>query len=226
LAAAWGGDSAAIAEVRVKVECFGQSRPQEGRQQTQNQDAYVVGRQPVPWIALSDGAGNAQSAARRALSLFEMRLLEAPLAQLLRDETWICWVRSLDSALLGGSEATFVAAAVVGDQVIGAVAGDSRAYLTPLEGPVRLLTGSASKARLGSSETAPVVFRDKLAARDVLLLVSDGAWTPLVTSGLERVVRGMVTKAFADLPSVVLDEASRRGRGDDMTAVALRLLGG
>jgi hypothetical protein len=36
----------------------------------------------------------------------------------------------------------------------------------------------------------------------------------------------MVTKAFADLPSAVLDEASRRGRADDMTAVALRLLRG
>ena len=100
----------------------------------------------------------------------------------------------------------------------------AKAYLTPFEGPVRLLTGSAAKARLGSGETAPAVFRDTLAARDVLLLVSDGAWTPLGTAGLERAVRGMATKAFADLPSAVLDEASRRGPSDDMTAVALRLL--
>ena len=210
----------------MRAECFGQSRPQDGRQQTLNQDAFVIGRQPVPWMALCDGAGNAQSVAKRALGLFETRLQEVSLGQLLRDETWLRWAKGLDSALLGGPEATFVAAAVIGDQVVGVAAGDSRAYLTPFEGAVRLLTGSAAKARLGSGETAPAVFRATLAVRDVLLLVSDGAWTPLGTVGLERAVRGMVTKAFADLPSALLDEASRRGRADDMTAVALRLLRG
>ena len=210
----------------MRVECYGQSRPQEGRQQVQNQDAFVIGRQPLAWMALCDGAGNAQSVAKRALSLLETRLGEAPLGQFLRDETWVRWARGLDSALLGGSEATLVAAAVVGDQVIGVCAGDSRAYLVPFEGPVRLLTADASKARLGSGETAPAVFRVTLAPRDVLLLASDGAWTPLGTAGLERAVRSMVTRAFADLPAAVLDEASRRGRGDDMTVVALRLLRG
>jgi len=208
----------------MRTECFGQSRPQEGRQQTLNQDAFVIGRQPVPWMALCDGAGNAQSVARRALGLLEMRLQETPLGHLLRDDTWLRFAKGLDSALLRGPEATLVAAAVIGDQVIGVAAGDSRAYLTPFEGAVRLLSGSAAKARLGSGETAPAVFRDTLAVRDVLLLVSDGAWTPLGTAGLERAVRGMATKAFADLSSAVLDEASRRGRADDMTAVALRLL--
>ena len=117
-----------------------------------------------------------------------------------------------------------MAAAVVGDEVVGVGAGDSRAYLVPLDGPVRLLTENASKARLGSGETGPSVFRARLEARDVLLLVSDGAWTPLGTPGIERAVRSMGLKAFADLPAAVLDAASRRGRGDDMTAVALRLL--
>jgi serine/threonine protein phosphatase PrpC len=103
-------------------------------------------------------------------------------------------------------------------------AGDSRAYLVPLEGPVRLLTEGASKARLGSGETEPFAFRATLGVRDVLLLVSDGAWTPLGTAGIERVVRLSGLKPFADLPAAVLDAASRRGRADDMTAVALRLL--
>ena len=86
----------------MRAECFGQSRPQEGRQQTLNQDAFVVGRQPVPWMALCDGAGNAQSVARRALGLLELRLQEAPLGHLLRDDTWLRWAKGLDSALLGG----------------------------------------------------------------------------------------------------------------------------
>ena len=208
----------------MRAECFGQSRPQEGRQHTQNQDAFVIGRQPIPWMGLCDGAGNAQSVAKRALALLETRMKEVPLGQLLSNEVWVRFARSLDSALLGGAEATLVAAAVAGEQVIGVCVGDSRAYLVPFEGPVRLLTGSAAKARLGSGEAAAAVYRDVLAARDVLLLVSDGAWTPLGTPGLERAVRGMLTRPFADLPAAVLDAASRRGRADDMTVVALRLL--
>lgn len=208
----------------MRVECFGQSRPQEGRQHTQNQDAFLIGRQPVPWIGLCDGAGNAQSVAKRALSLLETWMRETPLDDFWRDETWLRWAKRLDSALLSGPEATFVATAAIGDEVVGVAAGDSRAYLVPLEGPVRLLTESAAKARLGSGETTPVVFRATLAPRDVLLLVSDGAWTPLGTAGLDRAVRRVVAGVFADLPAAVLDEASRRGRADDMTAVALRLM--
>jgi serine/threonine protein phosphatase PrpC len=189
----------------MRAECFGQSRPQEGRQQTLNQDAFLIGRQPVPWMALCDGGGNAQSVAKRALGLLETRMGEATLGQLLRDETWVRWAKGLDSALLGGSEATLVAVAAVGEQVIGVCAGDSRAYLVPLEGPVRLLTGSASRARLGSGETLPTPFRDSLAPRDVLLLASDGAWSPLGTAGIEAAVRSKVMKAFADMPSAVLE---------------------
>jgi serine/threonine protein phosphatase PrpC len=134
------------------------------------------------------------------------------------------WARGLDSALLGGPEATLVAAAVVGDQVVGVSVGDSRAYLVPVEMPARLLAANAAKSRLGSGEAEGSTFRETLDVRDVLLLVSDGAWTPLGTAGLERAVRARVTSSFADLPSAVLDEASRRGRADDMTVVALRLL--
>ena len=122
----------------VRAECFGQSRPQEGRQQTQNQDAFVIGRQPVPWMALCDGAGNAQSVGRRALGLLETWTREAKSEDFLRDETWLRWAKRLDSALLNGPEGTFVAAAAIGDQVIGVAAGDSRAYLTPMDGPARL----------------------------------------------------------------------------------------
>ena len=208
----------------MRAECFGQSRAQDGRQQTLNQDAFVIGQVAVAWMALCDGAGNAQSVGKRALGLLEMRLAEASLGQLLADEAWVRWAKGLDSALLGGPEATLVAAAVVGEQVVGVCAGDSRAYLVPFDGTLRRLTGSASKARLGSGETEPSVFRETLAVRDVLLMVSDGAWTPLGSAGIERGVRSTLMRPFADLPSAVLDAASRRGRADDMTAVALRVL--
>ncbi len=199
-------------------------RPQEEHQQTLNQDAFLIGRSPVPWIALCDGAGNAQSVARRALVLLKARIDETPLAELLRDDTWLRWAESLDTALVGGPESTLVAAAVVGDQFIGVSAGNSRAYLVPFEGFVRLLTPSPAGARLGSGEMEPCIFRGALAARDILLLLSDGAWTPLGTFGIERSVRSMAMKTFVDLPAAVLDDASRHGRSDDMTAVALRLV--
>jgi serine/threonine protein phosphatase PrpC len=208
----------------MRVECFGQSRPQDGRLQTLNQDAFVVGRGAVTWMGLCDGAGNAQSVAKGARAASRRASGETSLGQLLLDETWLRWVKGLDSALLGGAEATFVAAAVVREEAVGVCAGDSRAYLVPFDGTLRLLTESGSKARLGSGETQPAVFRATLGVRDVLLLVSDGAWTPLGSAGIERAVRSALMKPFADLPSAVLDAASRRGRADDMTAVALRLM--
>lgn len=208
----------------MRTECYGGTRPQDGRQASQNQDAFVIGRSPVPWVALCDGAGNAQFVAKRALALLQSRLEEVPAAQLTRDEAWRGWARSLDSALLGGREATLLAACVAGEEVVGVSAGDSRAYLVPLDGPLRLLTDGGSKSRLGSGETEPLCFHASIAPRDVLLLVSDGAWTPLGSAGLERAVRSVLACPLADLPPAVLDAASRRGRADDMTALALRLL--
>jgi serine/threonine protein phosphatase PrpC len=175
-------------------------------------------------MAISDGAGNAQSVAKRALVLLQARMGETSLGQLLRDETWHRLAKALDSALSGGPEATLTAAAVIGNQVVGVAVGDSRAYVVPFEEPTRLTTADASKTRLGSGDVCPLVFRESLGVRDILLLVSDGAWTSLGTSGLDRVIRSMVMKPFADVPSAILDEASRRGRTDDMTAVVLRLL--
>jgi serine/threonine protein phosphatase PrpC len=210
----------------MNAECYGSSRPQEGRQQTLNQDGFLIGRSPIPWAAVCDGAGNAQSVARRALLLLKARIDEASLAALLRDDTWIEFVESIDRLLTGGPETTIVTAAVIGDQLVGVSAGNSRAYLVPFERPVRILTSSAPGARLGSGDAEGRSFTGTLAPRDILLLLSDGAWTPLGTAGIERSVRSMTMKAFVDLPAAVLDAASKHGRTDDMTAVALRVVRG
>ena len=208
----------------MRVETYGQSRPQEGRQQTQNQDAYVIGQGPFPYVALCDGAGNAQGVAKRALSLLQAFLKEATLGEVLREETWIRWTKSLDSALLGGAETTLVAAAALGNQVTGVVVGDSRGYVVPLDGPTDLATSSASKARLGSGEAEAVPWRVILRPRDVVVLLSDGAWGPVGTPGVEKAVRSAVLKHFSEVPQALLDSAAKRGRADDMTAVALRLM--
>ena len=121
----------------MPVETYGETRPQEGRQQTQNQDAFAIGHEPVPYVALCDGAGNAQAVASRALALLVALLKEATFGQLLKDETWRRWGKSLDSALIGGPQTTLVAAAILGDQAIGVGAGRQ----SRLHGPFRR-TGS------------------------------------------------------------------------------------
>ena len=209
----------------ARVECFGQSRPQEGRQHTQNQDAYVIGQSPVPWAALLDGAGNAQTGARRAAALLARGFQEASLGQILREEAWRGMARRLDSALMGGPQSTLVAVALVGRELLGVAVGDSRAYVVPIEGATRLVTDDRSKKRLGSGEVEPFFFRLHLEPRDVVVLLSDGAWGPLGLNGVDRAVRAAFAKHFSETSSTLLEAASRRGCGDDMTAVTVRLTG-
>ncbi len=111
----------------MRVECYGASRPQQGR--TTNEDAFLIIRDGIPVAAVCDGAGNAKQAARKVLKLFQLFIREATLGTILVPKAWITWVRQLDSALLVGAESTFLAVGVVGDQVVGASAGDSQAYL-------------------------------------------------------------------------------------------------
>ncbi len=207
----------------MRIECYGASRPQQGR--TTNEDAFLITRDGIPVAAVSDGAGNAEQAARRVLKLFQLSIREATLGTILVPKAWISWIRQLDAALLGGAESTFLAVAVVGDQVIGASAGDSQAYLLGAEGGVQFLTASADKARLGSGNVKPFPIRATLKPRDIVLLMTDGAWTPLGPYLLEKAARGAVLQHFSDVPGAVLDAASRTGRWDDMTVVALRIVG-
>ncbi len=207
----------------MRVECYAASRPQDGR--TANEDAFLVMREGIPVAAVCDGAGHAEQAAKRVLRLFELWVREATLGQMLDSKTWVSWVRQLDSALLGGNESTFLAVAVTGNQAIGVSAGDCQAYLIGAEGGFQFLTTSPQKARLGSGNVKPFIFRVTLKVRDVLLLMTDGAWTPLSPYLLEKTVRGAFLQHFSEMPVAVLDAAGRTGRWDDMTVVALRLLG-
>ena len=207
----------------MKVECYAKSLPQQGR--TCNEDAFLVVREPVPTAAVCDGAGNAEQAARKVLRLFELWIREATAKDFTQPATWTGWAKKLDSALLGGSESTFLAAAVLQGCLVGVSVGDSKAYLVSAEGGFKHLTTSPQKTRLGSGKVQPATFAASLQARDVVLLMSDGAWTPLSPYLIERAVRGAMLGHFSEVPVAVLDAASRTGRWDDMTVVALRLVG-
>src|SRR2546426_6983223 len=128
----------------LRVECFGVSRPQQGR--TANEDAFLIGREP-PFALLCDGAGNAQQAAKRVLSLFDKLFKEAAPQQVTEHGTWAGWIKLLDSSLLGGTQSTFLGVALLDGMAVGACGGGSRAYLANREGDCRLLTEVANKLR-------------------------------------------------------------------------------
>jgi serine/threonine protein phosphatase PrpC len=205
----------------VKPECYGASRPQEGH--SVNEDAFFIGRGDIPCVALCDGAGNAEHAAQRVLTLFAQLLADATLEQIGDVRVWHGWIRLLDSALMGGTQSTFVGVAVVDDIAIGACTGDSRAYLLDREGGCRILTEGANKRRLGSGEASAFAIRQPLSRGDILLLMSDGAWTPLGPYLLTRAVLATIGQHFSEVPSAILEAAGRKGRLDDMTVVAVRV---
>jgi hypothetical protein len=93
--------------------------------------------------------------------------------------TWVRWARTLDSALLGGAQSTLVAVAILAGRIAGTCVGDSRAYLWNRNGKLRILSEGAAKFRLGSRRVDPFPIHVPLARGDFVLLMTDGAWTPL-----------------------------------------------
>jgi serine/threonine protein phosphatase PrpC len=202
--------------------CYASSRPQEGG--SANEDAFLIGHGAIQFVALCDGAGNAQRAAKRVLTLFEKLFQDSKPEQIADERVWGGWIKLLDSALLGGTQSTFVGVALLDGIAIGACAGDSRAYLLDREGACRILTEGANKQRLGSGEAVAFPIRQPLSSGDTLLLLSDGAWTPLSPYLLTKAVLGMMGRHFSEVPPAILDAAARTGRADDMTVVAVRLV--
>jgi serine/threonine protein phosphatase PrpC len=101
---------------------------------------------------ICDGAGNAQQSAQRAITFFQKLWTSATLDQIRAVDTWAKWIHLLDSHLMGLSQSTLIAMAVMEDCFVGAYAGDSRAYLSTSDGKLKILTDSAMKLRLGSGQ--------------------------------------------------------------------------
>jgi hypothetical protein len=69
----------------------------------------------------------------------------------------------------------------------------------------------------------PFPIHQRVKAGDILLLMSDGAWTPLGLPVLRRLRGKASTQHFSEFPAILLDEAGKSGRADDMTVVAMRV---
>lgn len=123
-----------------------------------------------------------------------------------------------------GGQSTFVALALVGSSVVGACAGDSRAYRFSRDGACSILTEAAPKHRLGSGHAQAFTFAEPVRRGDLYLLLSDGAWTPLGLYGLRKAVAAAASRHPSELPGAILDAAGKAGRADDMTAVVIRVM--
>ncbi len=208
---------------RFSIECYGATRIQAGHRA--NEDAFVIEREPVPHAAVFDGVGNAQQAAHHAARFFKA-IIKDQAVRAIDLNAWASWVRLMDSQLLGGTQSTFVGVAVPDvDEglIVGAYAGNSRAYIVGEEG-VRLVTAESSLGRLGSGHAQGKTFMLKLRAYDILLLMSDGAWGAYGgTYLLRRAVTSALARHFSEVPQALLDAATPTGEpADDMTVVALR----
>jgi serine/threonine protein phosphatase PrpC len=201
----------------VTFDCYGASRPQdEGRP---NEDAFWIAQGQTRAAVLCDGAGRAEQCAASVVRLFKAQIENRTL-DLTRFPSWSRWLGTVDAGLAGGAQTTFIGIVTVGEGVVGAYAGDSRAYLVNEHG-CRLVTDQRTP-RLGSDQARPLPIHEPLAHRDVVLLMSDGAWGPLTTGVIHATVMARTLSDLADLPSTLLDLAEARGRADDMTVVALR----
>jgi serine/threonine protein phosphatase PrpC len=208
---------------RYSIECFGATRIQAGHKV--NEDAFIIEGEPVPHAAVFDGAGNAEQAAHRVARFFKT-LVRDQTARVGDPGAWASWVRLMDSQLMGGMQSTFVGAAVPDVEaglVIGAYAGNSRAYLVGEDG-VRLITAESSPGRLGSGNAVAKTFSLQFRPYDVLLLMSDGAWGAYGgTYLLRKVMTSALARHFSEVPLALLDGATPSGEpADDMTVVAMR----
>lgn len=205
----------------MSFEAFAGTVKQDAR--LVNEDAFGIHFGPPAIIALADGAGAAEQCARAAVRSFE-GLVSADAPDRVRSfPAWSGWMKALDMAMAGGAQCTFVSLALLDDRVVGAAVGDSRAYIWTRDGELRLLTEGATKFRLGSGRVEPFPIHTTWTRGDIVLLLSDGAWTPLSFSGLRDTIAKAALRPFAELPDAILREAGRTGAADDMTVVVARL---
>ena len=179
-------------------------------------------RDPPIAAALCDGAGNAEGSAKKILSLFQKLIRAAAVEDISKFDTWNKWSRLLDTSLSGGNQSTFVAVASLENGYVGTCIGDSRVYKVTRDGKIVILTEGAAKYRLGSGEIKPLAIHEGFENTKMLMLMSDGAWGPLNLYKLQKLIIKMTFNHLSDLPNAILDEASRYGRGDDMTVVVIQ----
>jgi serine/threonine protein phosphatase PrpC len=180
-----------------------------------NEDAFFIGRLPnAPLAAVFDGQGNAEGAAKKAARQLERLYMDG------REQLdWTKTAKLLDSHLMGANKSTMVGTSIAGDAAHICSVGNSRIYLAR-NGQVEILTEGADKRQLGAGNVAPFVREVAVQDRDVLLLMTDGAWTKFSPYLLSQVVMKNLMR-MPELPESILKQAGTGGICDDMTVSAV-----
>lgn len=200
-----------MSRLGLKATTYAASVPQPGRP---NEDCFFVGRiAGAPLAAAFDGQGNAEGAAKKAARQLERLYTESQSGL-----DWMKTAKLLDSHLLGANKSTLVAASLAGDVVSICAVGDSRAHLVR-NGQANILTEGASKQQLGSGCVSPLIKEFGVQDRDVVLLMTDGAWTRFSLYQLSQTVMKNLL-SLPELPNSILKQAAKGGICDDMTVVA------
>jgi serine/threonine protein phosphatase PrpC len=207
-----GGKNRMSVATKVAATIYAASVPQPGHP---NEDAFLVGRLVgTPLAAVFDGQGNAEGAAKKAARQLE-RLYTESGGRL----DWTRTVKLLDSHLLGANQSTMVVSSLVDEVISICVVGDSRAYLVR-DGQASILTEDASKQKLGSGAIKPLIKEFGAQDRDLILLMTDGAWTRFSLYQLAQTVMKTLL-SLPELPNSILKQASKGGICDDMTVAAI-----
>lgn len=196
----------------MNLTAYAASVPQRGHQ---NEDAFLIDR-GSSLVAVFDGQGNAESAAKKAV-----RQLERLCRENGTKPDWIKTAKLLDSFLLGVNKSTMVAASLAEDVVSVCAVGDSRAYLVR-DGQTSILTEGASKQKLGSGAVEPLVKQVAVKDRDLFLLMTDGAFTPLSLYLLSKIVLKNLLN-LSELPHAILKESTKAGVWDDSTVACISI---
>ena len=208
----------------MKIECHGESRLAAGRELA---GSILIDDSAIPLIALCEADSRPGRSGRRVLDRFQHLFSEAEPTEIGRFSTWAHWMGVLDFALLRHSHSAFGAAAVVDDRVIGTTVGSCRACLFDGNGNTRIFTGdrerSLSSLRLGTGDAKVSPIDIALKPQDLLLLLSESAWSPLGLSHLRRIVAGAQFGHVSAVPAAIIAAASGRVEPDrEITVVALQ----
>jgi serine/threonine protein phosphatase PrpC len=203
--------------MRKHTEIYGISKPQDGRKS--NEDAFAIIRIEIPVIVVCDGAGNAEQSAKKVIRTFQGLIQKAVSQDFMSFQNWKTWAGFLDASLMGGHQSTFTALAILDDRIVGVNVGDGKVFKFCSDGSLTTLSHGSSKKRLGSNEIEPFPIHVSMQNREIVAVLSDGAWTPLSQHKISTLFRQRLSIHPADLPEKFLQEAGRHGRSDDMTAV-------
>ncbi len=194
------------------MEAFGRSLANDDG--NPNEDAFTIGRANgrAFWAGVADGSGRAGGLASRLLQQITSSMTPGTLSASIGG-----LLKHLDAQLEGGPQSTLALVLSRGDMALLAWAGDSRILHLDHEGGLTLV--SSPNNRLGSGTVVPGLALRSALPGSMFLLVSDGTWSGI--GGLAGLQRALALRRShpSDLPALILQEASKRGRADDMTCV-------